>query len=303
MLVSWILCGIFLVLFVSSVLLIQLYRWDVRKMTKQLEEIIAELGTNEHLRTNSRNQELNLFAKQVNNLITQFKQEQQHEQQQSRKLKQEITNISHDLRTPLTSIKGFSDLLRDENLSETERSAYLTIIQQKIDDLTNTVDLFYELSCLESSDQPVQLEVLSLEEILIPTLLTFHQELERRQLEIQIDETNLMELIKGDKKTIERIFINLLQNILRYAESYVQLSIQKNSGFLILQVKNDTDQPHLIDMDRVFERTYTADTSRKNGQSGLGLYIVRLLAEKQGGKAQAFLENNSFVLEIYFPRK
>lgn len=303
MLVSWLLWGMLLVLFFMSVLLIQLYRWDVRKMTEQLEKIIAELGTNEQLRTHSRNQELTLFAKQVNNLITQFKQEQQQEQQQSRQLKQEITNISHDLRTPLTSIKGFSDLLRDENLSEAERSTYLTIIQQKIDDLTNTVDLFYELSCLESSDQPVQLEVLSLEEILIPILLTFHPELEERQLDIQIDETNLIEPINGDKKAIERIFINLLQNILRYAESYVQLTIQKNSEFLILQVKNDTDHPHLIDMEKVFERTYTADISRKNGQSGLGLYIVRLLAEKQGGKAQAFLENNSFVLEIYFPRK
>lgn len=298
-----ILCFIFLGLFIASLLLIKLYRWDVKKMTKQLEEIIAEYGTNELLRTNSRNSELNYFAEQVNELIKRFKQEEQSEKQHSRELKQEITNISHDLRTPLTSIKGFSDLLRDGSLNETERLSYLTIIQRKIDDLTLTVDLFYELSRLESSDQSFQIEVFSLEEIIIPTLLAFHQDLQARQLEVQVEEFNLTVPIRGDKKAIERIFINLLQNVLRYAESYFHLSLHTESDYLILQAKNDINSPQPIDIEKVFDRTYTADTSRENGQSGLGLYIVRLLAEKQGGKAVAFLENNSFVLEIYFPRK
>src|SRR5690606_35244170 len=113
-----------LIVSVSRFLLLQ---WDVRRMTKQLEEISEHFGTNELLRTNTHNKYLARFADKINQLIILFKQNQQTFEKRELELKQEITNISHDLRTPLTSIKGFSELLSDPALSEEEKKEFLAI--------------------------------------------------------------------------------------------------------------------------------------------------------------------------------
>lgn len=107
-----------------------LFHWDIKKMTNQLEEIIENFGTNELVRTNTHSKSLIGFAAKINQLIHLFKQDQQYTHKKEKELKQEITNISHDLRTPLTSIKGFSELLTDPSLSEAEKKEFLAIIQK-----------------------------------------------------------------------------------------------------------------------------------------------------------------------------
>src|SRR5690625_5958652 len=123
-----------------------------------MEEIIENFGTNELVRTNTHSKTLNQFITTINRLIHLFKEDQQHKEKREKELKQEITNISHDLRTPLTSIKGFSELLTDPSLSAEEKEESLSIIQKKIDNLTMMVDLFYELSQMDSSDNQMIME-------------------------------------------------------------------------------------------------------------------------------------------------
>lgn len=300
----WIICLLLMIiLLVFSIIRLWLFRWDVRKMANQLEEIIKEFGTNERIRTNSRDKELNIFALKVNYLISLYKKEQQMEQRTTKELKQEITNISHDLRTPMTSIKGFSSLLEDESLSKQERNEYLEIIQSKIASLTETVDLFYEISKIDSADHSLLIEEFPMQEIVIPTLLTFYPDFESRNLQVLIDERGMDTKITGDKKALERIVINIVQNALRYGDSFFEIRSRLEENYFILQAKNDSFRLDSSNIQRVFERSYTLDSSRENGQTGLGLYIVRKLAEKQKGKAEVVLENNIFVLEIYIPRK
>src|SRR5690625_1686780 len=136
-------------------------------MTIQLEEIIENFGTNELVRTNTHSKNLKHFITKINQLIHLFKQDQQYTQKRGKELKQEITNISHDLRTPLTSIKGFSELLTDPSLSEAEKKEFLAIIQKKIDNLTMMVDVFYELSQIDSSDNQMTMERQFLEQIVV----------------------------------------------------------------------------------------------------------------------------------------
>src|SRR6478609_891540 len=101
---SWWIIMILVFLLIAAVCMLLLFHWDVKRMTKQLEEISENCGTNELVRTNTHNKNLARFATKINQLIQLFKQNQQSVERREMELKQEITNISHDLRTPLTSI-------------------------------------------------------------------------------------------------------------------------------------------------------------------------------------------------------
>ena len=134
---SWLITIILILLLVILIFRIVTLQWDVRRMTKQLEEINRNFGTNELVRTNTHNKNLTRFAATINQLIHLFKQNQQSAERKEMELKQEITNISHDLRTPLTSVKGFSELLIDPSISEVKKKEFLVIIQKKIDNFKN----------------------------------------------------------------------------------------------------------------------------------------------------------------------
>src|SRR5690625_4836163 len=122
---SWLVIVVLsLLLLISTSMLLFIY-FDVKRMTEQLDRIIEDFGTNETLRTNTHHRVMNRFIMKINQLIQLFKKDQQYQEKRERRLKQEITNISHDLRTPLTSIKGFSQLLLDEQITETDKKQYI----------------------------------------------------------------------------------------------------------------------------------------------------------------------------------
>src|SRR5690625_7998130 len=173
---SWLIITLLIVLLMISIGMLLIFYWDIKKMTNQLEEIIENFGTNELVRTNTHSKILNHFITKINRLIQLFKEDQQHKEKGEKELKQEITNISHDLRTPLTSIKGFSELLADPSLTKEEKTEYLTIIQKKIDNLTTMVDLFYDLSQIDSMDNHINMEQQFLDQIVVEAMLMFYED-------------------------------------------------------------------------------------------------------------------------------
>src|SRR5699024_53315 len=147
---------------------------------------------------------------------------------------------SHDLRTPLTSIKGFSELLTDPSLSEEEKKESLSIIQKKIDNLTMMVDLFYELSQINSSDNQIIMEQQFLDQNVVEAMLMFYDEFQKNQLNIHVDQINLSPILAYLKST-NRIVINIIQNVLRYAKSNVTINLMEQDEYVGLRVINDID--------------------------------------------------------------
>lgn len=266
-----------------------------------MEEIIGNLGTNELVRTNTNSKILIRFITKVNQLIHLFKQDQQNMLKRETELKQEITNISHDLRTPLTSIKGFSELLTDPSLSQTEKKEFLTIIQKKIDNLTMMADLFYELSQIDSSDKQLIMEQQFLDKIVVETMLMFYDDFEKSPLRVHVNEGTVSPIL-ADKKATNRIVINIIQNALRYAKSYLTISLIEEKDYVRLSAVNDVDQFDQTELDRIFDRTFRLDTSRTGGQLGLGLHIVQRLINKQEGKVVAEVHDNEFKIDIMFKK-
>ena len=296
---SWLIIMILVFLLIVLVSMLLLFHWDVRMMTKQLGEITENFGTNELVRTNTHNKNLARFAAKINQLTQSFKLNQQSIERREMELKQEITNISHDLRTPLTSIKGFSELLIDPSISEAERKEFLSIIQKKIDNLTMIVDLFYELSQLDSSDKKLTMEKQFLDQMVVETMLMFYDDFEKKQLKVMLDEGAVCPIL-ADQKASVRIVINIIQNALTYAKSYLKISFVEDEKYIWLRAVNDVDKINVTKLQQIFNRTFRLDPSRTGTQVGLGLHIVQQLVNKQGGKAVADVRENEFIIEVSF---
>ena len=299
---SWLIIVILSVLLVVCISMLLLLYWDIRRITSQLKGINENFGTNELIRTNTHSRGLLRFIENINQLIHLFKQDQQRKQRREEALKQEITNLSHDLRTPLTSIKGFSELMADPSLSDAEKKDFLAIIQKKIDHLTMMVDQFYELSQIESSDQKFSIQQVSLNQLVVDTMLLFYHDFEKNKLQIEIDETAVPPIL-ADEKAVHRIISNIVQNALRYAESYFTIRLAEEEECVKLEAENDiTVLDDKTELHRIFDRSYRMDSSRTGGQLGLGLHIVRQLVMKLGGQIDAKLEDNKFQIVVSFKK-
>ena len=290
---SWLIITILLLLLIVTFARLLLFHWDIKNMTKQLDDIIENFGTNELVRTSTHHKNVTKFTAKINQLIHLFKQDQQHTLNREKNLKQEITNISHDFRTPLTSIKGFTELLSEPSLSETQRKEFLTIIEKKIDNLTMKVDLFYELSQLDSSDKQLIMEKQSLDHIVVDTMLLFYGDFEKKQIKVEMDERTVSPIL-ADKKAVDRIVANIIQNAITYAKSYFKISFVEEEEVIRLRAVNDVEEINVTSLQRIFDRTVRLDSSRTGNQLGLGLHIVQQLVTKQGGTAVADVHDNEY---------
>lgn len=276
--------------------------WDIKKMTVQLKDVNEHFGTNELVRTNTHNKNLSLFAEEINRLIRLYKENEFYLENRETQLKEEITNISHDLRTPLTSMKGFTQLLQGEDISPVEKERYMAIIQEKMNILATQIDLFYELSSIDSLDQKLEMNEVLLNEIVEEKMLMFYEDFREKELNIQIDQLKET-VVLANQEAVERIIINVIQNVLRYAKSYFHLSLVEEEGFVCFKATNDTTELKKEDIAFIFNRSYRKDASRENGQLGLGLHIVQQLLQKQGGEVTAHIHDDIFVLTLLFYKK
>ncbi|MHC5373548.1 sensor histidine kinase [Enterococcus sp. LJL120] len=291
--------AILLILFLLSQNLLR--RRNIHRLNQQLSEILENFGTNELLRTSLPDAAMNRFSEQVNLLIQRYKLEQQRMQKNNDALRQEVTNLSHDLRTPLTSIKGFTELLQ-RDLSSAERQEYTELVLQKVISLNEMIEQFYDLAKIESADIQLHYQEISLPQLLAEAVMPFQQDFEKRGLTITLEETNLNQKLLVDPLYTKRIITNILQNCLRYSRSFVKISgTLTESGQFSLTFKNDTDFP-VPDSQKIFQRSYSADTSRSQGQTGLGLYISRQLIELQGGKIAADYQQEIFRISLTFAK-
>jgi signal transduction histidine kinase len=244
------------------------------------------------------NKETEKFFAKVNKYLDMHQRQQIANERQEKRMKQEIANISHDLRTPLTSILGYMSILMDENLSDQERKEYLDIVRRKGEVMKTLVEAFYELSVVEAKDFAVQKEEVYLYSVLCDTLLAFYRDFESKKIEMVLELEENIAVMMLDRNALIRIISNLVQNSLRYAKSWTKISLKQYEHKLCLIFENDTELLNCSDIDKIFDRTYTADVSRTKGQTGLGLSITKKLVELQDGRISSDLKNNIFSINI-----
>ncbi len=225
-------------------------------------------------------------------------------QEKSERLKTElITNVSHDLRTPLTSIINYTELLKNKNLTEEEKEGYLAIIDRKSQRLKVLIDDLFEVSKMVSGNVELKKEKVDLVQLLQQALGEYDETIKASTLDFRVtnQEPSINAVVDGQK--LWRVFDNLIGNILKYSleHSRVYLSIKQEKGQAILQFKNISKYELDDNMDELFERFKRGDTSRHTEGSGLGLAIAKSIIDLHEGTMTIETDGDLFKVTLALP--
>jgi signal transduction histidine kinase len=237
-----------------------------------------------------------LFFK-INTIYTARQKERIVYQLNETKIRQEIENISHDLRTPLTSILGYLDLVQD-SASLKEQEEYLGIIRNRARLLQGFIENFYEISRLEANDYPLEPEVIKVKVMLTDTIVAYYHEFEKKHMEVSVELGEMDTYIIADRIQFGRVLNNLIQNALKYGDEKFMLKQFIRENQCVIKFINDKNKLTENELRNIFERFYTGDQSRSNHSTGLGLTITKLLVEKMKGSIEARFEGEYFVVEL-----
>ncbi|MCL2718462.1 MAG: HAMP domain-containing histidine kinase [Lachnospiraceae bacterium] len=215
-----------------------------------------------------------------------------------------ITNVSHDIKTPLTSIINYIDLIKREDITDETIKNYVNILDSKSQRLKQLTDDLVEASKISSGNIEFIIEKINLTELVNQTIGEFEDRFNQRSLQIKLKsgEDNLQ--IEADSRRIWRVMENLFTNIYKYAMPNTRVYIEitpKNSGQIALSIKNISEQPLNFNADELTERFIRGDVSRSTEGSGLGLSIAKSLTEAQNGRFEIQMDGDLFKVILTFP--
>ena len=229
-------------------------------------------------------------------------------------IRRQIENISHDLRTPLTSVLGYLELMDRKEMSREDQDN-LDVVIRKSKALQRLIARFYDLSRLEADEYQMKEEPVDVHQKLSDLMLGSYLDFENRSIDVQmmIGEKPLYAL--GDADAFERIITNLIHNALKYTQKNLTVTLQtmertknevsslveERETVLCLSFENEAGNMTPQNVEQVFDRFYMRDSSRTNQSSGLGLTIAKLLVEKMHGEVFAEVENGLFKIGFLVP--
>lgn len=282
-----ILIGILSIIIVILVVLIVLLIQKINYINKVVDEVIKG-NSNQRIRIQNHLGPIQALTIRVNSLIEKFQKAFEKNRINEDSTKKMISNISHDLRTPLTSMLGYIELvLNDDTLSEEEKRQYVKIVYDKGNHLYNLMEEFFRLSKLESKDVRLEIKKINISEIIRQNIISFFNEFKRFNMEPQINIPEKDIYALGDEKALNRILSNLINNALKYGSqgTNIGISLREDKDHVFVDVGDNGAGIPKEEIDYVFDRLYTVEKSRKLNlkSSGLGLTIAKKLVEALGG--------------------
>ncbi|CAM2741295.1 HAMP domain-containing sensor histidine kinase [Hathewaya histolytica] len=293
MLVITIILGIVALVFTSRYFLL---KKDLKILNKDIIYRFKK-ESKANLVTNSSSKEIEELIYAINNLFLKKEEVELEYRKIDQELKENIANISHDLRTPLTAILGYCDLLSKSNLT-TESREYVHIINKKSKVLHQLVDDFYDFSRIISKDYPINLECINVGDLLKEVLFEYYEDFvhSTSQLDIEIPDEDIK--VISDADALRRIFSNLISNMLHHGTGEYKIRLYKREKNVCISFENQVMFMDIASMERIFERSYTMNSSRSSSRSGLGLSIVKELVYRLNHDLEPSLEDKIFKIEM-----
>ncbi|WP_033066258.1 HAMP domain-containing sensor histidine kinase [Clostridium botulinum] len=245
---------------------------------------------------------LGKIAHNINNMKEGYKKSLE-EQIKSERLKTElITNVSHDLKTPLTSIINYIDLLKKEDLSKDEINGYISVLDRKSKRLKSLIEDLFEASKMSSGAVELNIEKINVTALLKQSIAEFEEKITKSSLELKFKYDNNKTYANLDGKKTWRVFENLINNIIKYSQpnTRVYIDLIETNTKIIITMKNISRYEMDFSADEIFERFKRGDKARNTDGSGLGLAIAKSISELQGGSLNIIIDGDLFKVIVEF---
>lgn len=281
-----------------------LWVWTQRRALKGAAAQLRELTRGDstaRLRMAVPNRAAEELLEGVNLLLELRREDQSRWLERERSLRQQIANVSHDLRTPLTSILGYLQLLEDPKLPEGERREYLAVVESRAKALQSLITGFYDLSRLEGGEYPLEQEPVNLYTSLSGLLAAFYNDFTDRNFDMTVELAEHLPPVQADNGGVLRVFTNLIRNALDHGRGKMTVRLWQEGERVVSLFANETDELTAEDMPHIFDRFFTSDKMRTGRNTGLGLAIVKTLAEQMGCQLTAELTDGMFAIRVQWP--
>ncbi|MBU5270057.1 sensor histidine kinase [Clostridium cochlearium] len=289
---------IFLIIIASIfVTLYALLHKEIRNINNQLNTI-NKSKTNSKVLISSSNKQIKNLTLEINKTLEEKLKTDAKHKKMDLEIRQAIANISHDLRTPLTSIIGYIQLMEDNSLSENEKNQYINIIKKRAKSLQVLISSFYDLSRLEEKEYKFELQSVNLHDIMCDLIALSYNDFLSKKIEPNIDIDEQISLIIADENAVRRILSNLIQNMIKYSNKFIFISLKNNKNHILATFTNDAPNLSEDDVSHLFQRFFTADRTRSGKSTGLGLAITKELVEQMGHEIFAELSKDNLSIII-----
>ena len=289
---------ILLIIILLIIIIILLYKLftisiSIKEIKNNLNNILNE-DTNRLITISSNNKELKELTNNLNKNIKELNKQKIKYQNGNQEIENTITDLTHDIRTPLTSIRGYIDLLEKEKLTKKQKE-YLKVIDKSSNTLVSLTEELFDYSKSFNLKNNQKIETLCLNNILENVIISYYALFKEKKLIPKINICKEKIYIKINQNMLTRVLENIISNIIKYSDDNIEIILQSNGKLLF---SNKTKKLDSINIEKIFNRYYTVENGSK--KSGIGLSIAKQIIASNNGKINASYKNNILLIEISF---
>ena len=293
---------IILVILIIIILFLVCYLFLLNKELNRIKketDLVLSRKTNGFLHTGFTSKEVRELVNCINNHLVEIKSKESNLERKNANFVKMIRNISHDLRTPLTSSLGYVSLMLESDVTEQEKIKNLKIVEERLKRLSELIDSFFEFSKILSDDRKIELDEINLVETIEKSISNHYEDFSKDNRMIDFKTNKRKIKIKSNEVMLVRVFDNLIRNAYKHSNGNLDIEINQTPDKVKIKFINDLLYNDL-DVDRIFDEFYTVDISRTKGNTGLGLAIAKEFVEQLKGKINADKKNNKLRITIIF---
>lgn len=263
---------VLIIILIILILKLFFIKKSIKEIRSNLSRILKS-DTNNLITIDTNNKEISELANTLNIELKNLRRERLQYENGNQELKRSITNISHDIRTPLTAISGYIDLIK-QNEDKEKQEEYIKIVERKTNDLINLTEQLFDFSKTVDITPQIKKEKICINEILEESLANFYVVFKEKNIipKLEITDKRIYRFV--DKNTITRVFENILSNVIKYSSGNFKVKLEENGKIIFSNKASSLDA---TTVEKIFDRYYTVENAKKS--TGLGLSIAKQLVE------------------------
>ncbi len=294
----YIVIGILAAVIILQFIIMWKYQRQVKDICRQLS-FLKEHESNMMIGSDFDSGGIRMLVDNLNELLDMQRKKRRDYQKKEALIADTYTNLSHDIRTPLTSLDGYFQLIEECNNMD-DQKRYLGIIHERIYSLNEMLEELFTFTRLKNESYKFELEPCCINKILKETVFSYYDDWIEINIQPEIKITEELLFVNANKQALRRVIQNVIKNGLDHGEKKIKIELFNEYDQAVLRISNRVINPQEIDAEHVFDRFYKADTARSRTSSGLGLSIAKEMIMRMKGEIGARIDGDEFVVWMRF---